>query len=693
MSQSKLKSFFKRKPDDIESSVPSKRPRVTDPLHQELIDIERSSETTTSVTTPTKPKKERKWQSIWETEFKWLRKLTLPEGDQGYCAWCRDKKKSNSVANGCTNIQRSTWVRHENHPYHKMVALAKQPSKQQPTLEKTTDVATTHPCKEAQLRTMFFIIKANLPMHLHTELLNLQRVNGSPDLQDTTKYFTSHQSQTDMVDAINDSVEDTILRDINFSHQLGLIIDETTDITVHKKLCMYIKCLSENNTPVLHFLDNVAVLDGKAVTIVKAIENSLKSKDIPITKISSLATDGASVMMGKHGGVGALLRQQHNPALVQIHCITHRVALAAGQACRDVQYFTDYQLILKQIFKFFNNSAVRYNELRQLQELLDTDDNLKTLSLKQPASFRWLSLGAAVDAIFASYPAIYSTLDSLAAGKDSPEAKGLLQKIKTVTFLLTTAFLKDVLVTVNRLNVIFQRNNLDVSAVMSLVSSTQERLNFYKQKDGPTLTSVYSQINNSQYKDLPLNDKQTLRMQFQNSATAYLTNNNLQQRFEPESLSHLGTINQLLNPEHMPTDNSILTYGEDKLPEILTHFKDSLPIDVSRATTNYLDLKLLLRQQKSLTLQQMATQILNNYSDEYPDFALLYELLLVSPVTSVACERGFSCQNRIKTKLRSRLQPETVSKLMRVQQDGPALADFNPTSSLTKFLDQRNRRK
>ncbi|CAC5394331.1 unnamed protein product [Mytilus coruscus] len=451
-----------------------------------------------------------------------------------------------------------------------------------------------------------------------------------------------------MVDAISDSVEDTILRDINFSHQLGLIIDETTDITVHKKLCMYIKCLSENNTPVLHFLDNVAVLDGKAVTIVKAIENSFKSKDIPITKISSLATDGF-VMMGKHGG----------------------------------------------IFKFFNNSAVRYNELKQLQELLDTDDNLKTLSLKQPASFRWLSLGAAVDAIFASYLAIYSTLDSLAAGKDSPEAKGLLQKIKTVTFLLTTAFLKDVLVTVNRLNVIFQRNNLDVSAVMSLVSSTQERLNFYKQKDGPTLTSVYSQINNSQYKDLPLNDKQTLRMQFQNSATAYLTNinNNLQQRFEPESLSHLGTINQLLNPEHMPTDNSILTYGEDKLPEILTHFKDSLPIDVSRATTNYLDLKLLLRQQKSLTFQQMATQILNNYSDEYPDFALLYELLLVSPVTSVACERGFSCQNRIKTKLRSRLQPETVSKLMRVQQDGPALADFNPTSSLTKFLDQRNRRK
>ncbi|CAC5382445.1 unnamed protein product [Mytilus coruscus] len=92
---------------------------------------------------------------------------------------------------------------------------------------------------------------------------------------------------------------------------------------------------------------------------------------------------------------------------------------------------------------------------------------------------------------------------------------------------------------------------------MSLLFSTQECLDFYKQKDGPTLTAVFTAITNSKYKYLPLNDKETLCMQFQNSATAYLSNinTNLQQRFEPESLGHLETLNKLLNPAHMSAEN------------------------------------------------------------------------------------------------------------------------------------------
>ena len=65
-----------------------------------------------------------------------------------------------------------------------------------------------------------------------------------------------------------------------------------------------------------------------------AIDSLLKSKDIPPKKLSTL--DDACV--------GALLRQRNNLCLIQIHCITHRVALAAGQACRDVTYFAEYQL-------------------------------------------------------------------------------------------------------------------------------------------------------------------------------------------------------------------------------------------------------------------------------------------------------------------------------------------------------------
>ena len=164
------------------------------------------------------------------------------------------------------------------------------------------------------------------------------------------KFYTSHPPQTDMLDAINNAVEEDILADIHSTPLLGLIIDETTDVSIYKKLCIYVKCL-RNNHPIIHFLDCVSVPDGRAETIVNAIEQTLARYEIPPTKIHSLATDGASVMMGKRGGVGAPLRERHNPGLIQIHCITHRVALAAGQACRDVTYFNEYQLILKQLFQ------------------------------------------------------------------------------------------------------------------------------------------------------------------------------------------------------------------------------------------------------------------------------------------------------------------------------------------------------
>ena len=51
---------------------------------------------------------------------------------------------------------------------------------------------------------------------------------------------------------------------------------------------------------------------------------------------------------------------------------------------------------------------------------------------------------------------------------------------------------------------------------------------------------------------------------------------------------------------------------------------------------------------------------------EFPSFATLANIALVIPVSIVACERGFSCQNRIKTALRSRLAEENLNTSMKV---------------------------
>ena len=69
------------------------------------------------------------------------------------------------------------------------------------------------------------------------------------------------------------------------------------------------------------------------------------------------------MMTGKLNGVGVGLKWVYNPNLTQIHSVVHMLALTAGQACRDIALINDYQLTLKNMYRYFANSAVRYNEL------------------------------------------------------------------------------------------------------------------------------------------------------------------------------------------------------------------------------------------------------------------------------------------------------------------------------------------
>ena len=70
---------------------------------------------------------------------------------------------------------------------------------------------------------------------------------------------------------------------------------------------------------------------------------------------------------------------------------------------------------------------MRYNELRVLQDLLESDEDMRQVTLKEPASFRWLSLEAAVKAVSDVYPALYMELEHNAA-EGIAEAKDCSQK-------------------------------------------------------------------------------------------------------------------------------------------------------------------------------------------------------------------------------------------------------------------------
>lgn len=80
------------------------------------------------------------------------------------------------------------------------------------------------------------------------------------------------------------------------------------------------------------------------------------------------------------------------------------------------------------------------------------------------------------------------------------------------------------------------------------------------------------------------------------------------------------------------------------------------------------------------------------YSEEFPNVVTVIKCCLVIPVSSAQCERGFSTQNRIKTRLRTRIYNMNLVNLMRISEDSPELKNFCFEKALLKWKSKAVRR-
>lgn len=61
------------------------------------------------------------------------------------------------------------------------------------------------------------------------------------------------------------------------------------------------------------------------------------------------------------------------------------------------------------------------------------------------------------------------------------------------------------------------------------------------------------------------------------------------------------------------------------------------------------------------------------FCTDFKNILHLVEIMLVLPISAAQCERGFSAQNRIKSKVRSSLSVTTLDDLVRISTEGPSL--------------------
>ena len=175
----------------------------------------------------------------------------------------------------------------------------------------------------------------------------------------------------------------------------------------------------------------------------------------------------------------------------------------------------------------------------------------------------------------------------------------------------------------------------------------------------------------------------------ENIASVYIENitNNLKDRFQSSEL--LECMNAI-NPIHISKSPDLPKYGNDEIQVLGNHFRKYLP-NIDELKSEFMTYKRFVKANHSKAqITELLTELLS--SSDFPNMTILLKCCTVIPMTSVKCERGFSTQNRIKSKARTSLKCQTLDDLMRIVEDGPEPSRMDYNCALQKWKSEKVRK-
>ncbi|XP_062585165.1 zinc finger protein 862-like [Saccostrea cucullata] len=505
--------------------------------------------------------------------------------DAMYCSLCRKwdtKGRNNSKVwntTGCVSTRLDVVTKHESSEMHKDAVFKEMAmDKGIEAAFETMNKKEIQALKDAQ-KVLYFLIQHNLPyLTLYEPLMDLCIALGATNLQHlpNTKNATyrSAATATEFLDCQAEVVETRVSESIKTSESYGLMVDEYTDISARKHLAMVCRFV-DNGASRLAFLQDVKLSNGEAETIYSAMKGYLASKEIPLRKMTSFASDGPAVMVGKRNGVVAKL-QHDNPEVLHLHCMNHRLQLAVSKAFKSIPMISNTDELLTALFKYYHYSTVRSESLQAIQNLMRETgelENQNNITVKRAVHTRWLSHEAAVQTVRKLYAPILTDLENAVAsgrdkvirdGKGTP-ASSLLKMLKNYDKLYFIHLLCDICTSLASLTRTFEREDVDLSIIESRVTATLSTLRKMKERDPPFTSKVPSVA-----QSLGIATKDDTHQTIQAAKNQFIDNltSNIEDRLENSSLiDSLSVLNlSAVDP------NNLAFYGDAALSSLANHF-------------------------------------------------------------------------------------------------------------------------
>ena len=647
----------------------------------------------------------RKFLPKWENDFPWIQ---FTEGKM-FCKYCLEVSehadKNSSFYKGSDKFRIGVIRAHNKSKQHFRCAdvYRARRNPQNPIQQGLRNMECAVQEKLIKLfNTAYFVAKEEMPFSSFKGLCGLQIKN---DVELGKTYLNDHACKN-FIESSAEILKADLSGKLNNASPrfFSAMADGSTDSGVVEQELLFVRFL-DNGLPVNRFLTVQSVKHADADGILHAIGNGFNYASVVNWKdgLVGFGSDGASVMMGRQNGVLKKIKDDV-PHLIEMHCVAHRLELAILDAFKGESILTELKDLLQGIYKHYHYSPKALRELNELAQVLE-------LSVLKPVSVldtRWTPhLHRALKVFLENFTVIYTHFENTAARGDGASAamQGRARKttkqmsdFKQVLFM---HFMLDTLDVVSRLSLVMQKDAVTLAEVKDSIERTSLSIQAMVARPGAKLSQFLEVVaNGNQFKGVELNRQDgdiatfnLIKQRVIGSMVAYLNS-----RFANVSTNDVIAAFDIFNTSLWPdSDDELALYGEQELNTLVGHFKLLLErndFDSELVNQEWQELKVCIKRNHSqLKMLPMWQRIFAEYTERFPNILMLVEIMLVLPLATACCERGFSTLKRIKSDWRSRLGTETLDHLMRISIDGPDLESYNAARALQHWWDKGERQR
>ena len=710
-----------------ESGSSPKRPRLDEDSDSSSEDESSNLTAPETSSTDSSNRSKRKQASKFCTDWSkgrqhWLKYVA---GQGMFCTLCQKHNKtkrhvshSTWTVTPCTRLRLQSITAHEKCASHKNACKLEAEKKN--TIQSSVNPRIPAKPIEQAFTSLYFLAKQRIAHTTNFEpLLDLMGLLGL-DVKSKIQVarnalYTSDKSIQEMVFVISEVIEMGILKELQESSHFALMLDETTDCTVTEQLVIHARYISPTGELKSHYLKVIDTLQSEvaaahsssddspcisvcAQTITKRVCEYVESAQLDMTKMRGIGTDGASTMMGRHNGVVARLKTI-TPSAIGVHCAAHRLNLASSQAGDHIAYVKKFSSILRQLYDFFDNSAVRMAGLEAVQSLISESGRLLA-----PCSTRWLSTERSVNRLRKCFISVVLSLQREGEERSDAKALGLSNLVTEYRFVCTMLLLCDALPHVSHLSKCFQSSDCDYSIIPRMVSSTVCALKQLKTVDSVNLKGLQAFLDEIDKSGVTIKKPSHLGEEYfkKSIRDPYLDAliGNIETRFDDQSVM---TSFDIYNPAKLPklSDNpskdeleSFTEFGNQDV-ETIAHQFEGVVADPMECLEEWSSFRQFLKENCSTMKHR---EVISNLCSDpswqaiYPNMSTFAKICRVVPIQTADVERTFSQLKLIKTRVRNRMLEKTLDSLLRIAIEGPPTSEFSATDTVKLWATKKNRR-